>query len=512
MSMGSIAVDAYIRVSRVNGREGDSFLSPELQRDAIERLAKREGLRVIEWFEELDASGGDASRPLWNKAIGRVEKGKTEGLAVWNLSRFSRSLKDAMMTLERIEAAGGSLYSASEAYDNSPTGRMTRQVLFAISEMERERAKDGFRAAVTSAIERGIHVSRKIPFGYLRGEDRRYYPDPETAPHLVALFERRAKGVSWTELTRWSAAQGFPMSREGLRSRLMNSTYLGWAHAGEIVNKAAHEPLVSKRLFDAVQAMRRKSSRNGTWQARTLLNGLVTCAGCGRKMSVFNSAYKSPVTGKLEKEPSYYCHGISADGECPDRAFIRASSLDNYVEERVLRYLELLPARHRERGNDVSARLERAERELASAEDDLKEFAKDTKARRTLGAKRWNETLEEYVTVVNVATVEVETIRAEEGGDDVDVPVSQMWAEWTLESKREFLGRMLESVTITNAKRKRNIPMSQRATVKVVGSKSGGWLRIYGEDQDHWAAEGIKMAPDDDLDRKAHPARLTAPN
>ena len=109
--------------------------------------------------------------------------------------------------------------------------------------------------------------------------------------------------------------------------------------------------------------------------------------------------------------------------------------------------------------------------------------------------------------MVNVAKVEVETIRGEEGADDIDMPVSELWAEWTLESKREFLNRMLESVTVTNAKRKRNIPMSQRVTIEVVGSKSGGWLKIYGEDQDHWATEGIKMTPDTHPEWNDHPAR-----
>lgn len=36
-----VEVVGYVRVSRVAGREGDSFLSPELQRESIEGLAKR---------------------------------------------------------------------------------------------------------------------------------------------------------------------------------------------------------------------------------------------------------------------------------------------------------------------------------------------------------------------------------------------------------------------------------------------------------------------------------------
>src|SRR5690348_390422 len=76
----------YIRVSKVGGRGGDSFISPAEQRKAIEHVAKREKLNLIGIYEELDASGGDNSRPAWNQALERIEAGKAKALVVWNLS------------------------------------------------------------------------------------------------------------------------------------------------------------------------------------------------------------------------------------------------------------------------------------------------------------------------------------------------------------------------------------------------------------------------------------------
>ncbi len=67
------AVVGYVRVSRVGARGGDSFLSPALQREEIARVAAREGLEVVEVVEELDASGGDARRPGWNRVLEMVE-------------------------------------------------------------------------------------------------------------------------------------------------------------------------------------------------------------------------------------------------------------------------------------------------------------------------------------------------------------------------------------------------------------------------------------------------------
>jgi site-specific DNA recombinase len=182
----------YVRVSRVGKREGDSFLSPELQRQSIDRVCQRERLELIEVLEELDRSGGDAARPLWNQAIERVERGEIGAIVVWNLDRFSRSLLDALDALDRIERAGGRLYSEEGA-----AGKLERSILFAVAEHQRDKIRDNFRRADASAIERGIHIASRVPTGYSRDAKTRRLSPNEFAPVIVGLFERRAKRWGW---------------------------------------------------------------------------------------------------------------------------------------------------------------------------------------------------------------------------------------------------------------------------------------------------------------------------
>ena len=130
----------YVRVSRVSKRSGDSFLSPELQRQSIERVCQRRGLELVDVLEELDKSGGDTVALLWNKAIEMVERGEAGALVVWNLSRFSRSLPDALGAIARIGAAGGRLLSEEGA-----TGKLERNILQAVAEDYRDKARDSFQ-------------------------------------------------------------------------------------------------------------------------------------------------------------------------------------------------------------------------------------------------------------------------------------------------------------------------------------------------------------------------------
>jgi DNA invertase Pin-like site-specific DNA recombinase len=89
-----VPVAAYVRVSRVAGREGDSFISPDVQRESIESLARHEGPEVVRWFR----GAGQERRRRFATALERGHRDGRVGclprVAVWNLARFSRSIAD----------------------------------------------------------------------------------------------------------------------------------------------------------------------------------------------------------------------------------------------------------------------------------------------------------------------------------------------------------------------------------------------------------------------------------
>jgi site-specific DNA recombinase len=82
---------------------------------------------VEEWFEDLDQSGGKASRPQFDRALERIERGAVDGLIVLKLDRFMRSLPDALNVIKRIEAAEGQLISVAENIDaTTSSGQLMR--------------------------------------------------------------------------------------------------------------------------------------------------------------------------------------------------------------------------------------------------------------------------------------------------------------------------------------------------------------------------------------------------
>ena len=110
-------------------------------------------------FEEA-ASGGRWDRPQLHRLLDQLREGDT--LVVWKLDRLSRSLKDLLIILEKIEQAGAGFKSLTEAIDTTvPAGRMMMQMLGSFAEFERTIIRERTRAGLEQARARGHLPGRK---------------------------------------------------------------------------------------------------------------------------------------------------------------------------------------------------------------------------------------------------------------------------------------------------------------------------------------------------------------
>jgi DNA invertase Pin-like site-specific DNA recombinase len=200
-----------IRVSDAGGRKGESFTSPKTQRQSIEQECEREGLTLLDCFEEIDVSGGKAleDRPRLLEAVRMVEAGEADVIVAAYFDRLVRSLKTQTELLERVEAAGGkvravdagdiSAGTSGEWLDSTMRGMM--------AEYQRRQVIERVRPAMERMIARGVSAGASVPAGYLRprAEDGSPLPfviDAETAPVIRQVFEARAAGASYPQLCR----------------------------------------------------------------------------------------------------------------------------------------------------------------------------------------------------------------------------------------------------------------------------------------------------------------------
>jgi DNA invertase Pin-like site-specific DNA recombinase len=360
-------LDGYVRVSRLGGRPEEN-LSTEEQRRRIEGYCQAHGHSVREWFVETDESGGKSERPLWQKALARVESGASDGVICAKLDRFARSAADGLAAVRRIEQAGGTFVSVAENFDtSSPYGRFTMTILLALAELELGRIRDGWALAQSAAVRRGVHIASRVPAGYRRNGEGRLQPEPESAPHIREVFLRRAQGSSWQQLAGYLNFEQVPTFSGGqwtpgtVRNIVSNPVYKGEARGAQgLVNPEAHEAIVSKAQWQA--ANRRRGEKPLTRGEGKLLSGLVCCGSCGGRMSADRNRHGS----------FYRCRNriVSVSG-CPQPATISGKLIEPYVLEAALARLPTLA--HKALGEDGAGAAE-LEQALREAEAELAEF------------------------------------------------------------------------------------------------------------------------------------------
>lgn len=355
----------YVRVSRVGDRS-ETLRSPTDQEKAIRKWAKDHGHRIVMLEHELDQSGGRDDRPILSDAIGAIERGELDGLAVYNFARMTRSLRHSLEVRERVKDAEGQIVSISQPVDETTwQGRQTANIMASLDQAERERQAETFEVAKAEAIRDGIYIAGRVPLGYTKNDQRKLEPDSATAPLVRRAFEMRAAGASWQKIADMLAeGLGRPMFGPTVARMIENPAYLGVARQGKNENPHAHTAIVDRALWDAAQ---RPMSRPPRGKHETaLLAGIVRCAGCSRRMT------STIAKGRRE----YRCRRHGAGGECPEPAIVIGPIIEPIVERTVLDHIEEMAVTATERNRAI----EEAGRALAEAEAELRAYQDATKA------------------------------------------------------------------------------------------------------------------------------------
>ena len=104
-------------------------------------------------FEEA-ASGGRWDRPQLHRMLDQLRS--DDIVVVWKLDRLSRSLKDLLHILEKLEVVGAGFRSLTESIDTTtPAGRMMMQMVGSFAEFERAMIRERTSAGLAEARAAG---------------------------------------------------------------------------------------------------------------------------------------------------------------------------------------------------------------------------------------------------------------------------------------------------------------------------------------------------------------------
>lgn len=462
-------LDAYIRVSRVAGRNGERFISPEQQRDKIEAFANVMSAVIVAWHEDMDMSGGKLDRPGLNAALARIENGETGGLIVAKLDRFARTA-EAGAVVRRIVDRGAIFASADERLDpTTPMGKAMLGIVLVFAEMELDRIRESWRDAQRRAVERGVHIASMPPTGYRRGDGGRLQPDPDAAPHIAEVFRRKAAGASWRDLAAYlqehdvRSPYGNPdWVPRAVAHVVANRAYLGEARSGEFTNPDAHKPLVDEQTWQAAQNARGERPTNGLGGA--LLSGVVRCAGCGHVLKP-DTMHQRGVKRRL-----YRCRTERASGRCPAPASVLGSVIEPFVTDMFLDGFDRLRAE----GVPTAVDLRDAEQAVARTDLELSTYLAAVSA-ADVGPEAFAAGARQRRDAADQARDELARLRdaAAGAGLPTTVTLRDDWPNMSMSEQRALLHAGLDAVVVHRGRE----PIENRATVYWRGTAPPDVLR-----------------------------------
>jgi len=123
------------------------------EQDTTAQASALKGAGCERIFREK-AAGGRWNRPELHRLLDQLRK--DDVLVVWKLDRLSRSLRDVLTIMERIQESKAGFRSLTEAIDTTtPAGRMMMQMIGSFAEFERAMLRERTRVGLEAAREEG---------------------------------------------------------------------------------------------------------------------------------------------------------------------------------------------------------------------------------------------------------------------------------------------------------------------------------------------------------------------
>jgi DNA invertase Pin-like site-specific DNA recombinase len=180
---------AYVRTSSATN-VGEDKDSDRRQLAAITVYAKRAGIEVVDIYRDEAVKGGDPihQRPGFADMLKRIEGNGAKAIIVETASRFARDLIVQETGYAMLKARGIDLIAADSPtsfLDETPTAKLVRQILGAVSEFEKAMLVAKLRGARERKRRTGVKVEGRPSIAELR---------PATVALARKLARKRPKG------------------------------------------------------------------------------------------------------------------------------------------------------------------------------------------------------------------------------------------------------------------------------------------------------------------------------
>ena len=304
-------------------------LSIQSQIIEMQKIAEKENLDVVKIFQE-SKSAKAPGRPVFNDMVKFLEKGKADGILCWKIDRLARNPVDEgtirwLLQGETIKQ----IKTSNQNYD-SEDNVVIASIEFSMANQYIRDLSKNVKRGLNEKVRRGEYPSSSLPIGYVRDlRSKKIKLDRKNWHYIKRIFQLYATGFHSTR----SLAE--KISKEGMKSKnkknisssvlyriLTSPMYFGWFLWKGELHKGIHAPIISKKLFDNVQAILFPKAHHNVTKRDFIYRGVLTCGECGLA-----------VTAETKKGHNYYrCTKSRGSKKCSQK-YLREEDLAIQIKQ-----------------------------------------------------------------------------------------------------------------------------------------------------------------------------------
>ena len=237
----------YVRVS--TQEQAQQGFSLNAQQEALENYAKALGYDIYRIYRDEGKSAKDMThRPFMMQMLKEAQEKKFSAIFIYKLDRFSRSIKDLILTIDKLKDWGIDFVSLQDRIETtSASGKLMFHIIGAFAEFERNIIGDRTKFGMQRKAHEGGFIT-KAPKGYTL-VNKKLVVNEEEAEKVREIFDKFLnENISLSQLSK-----NYGMTPSGLKKLIQNTTYLGKVKFADEESQGTHEAIVDKDVFDKVK-------------------------------------------------------------------------------------------------------------------------------------------------------------------------------------------------------------------------------------------------------------------
>lgn len=336
-------------------------MSIDSQIKEMSALAVKEQLQIVDIKQESHSAKISGARPLFMEMISDLNNEKYSAILTWAPDRLSRNAGDLGSLVDLIDQKKLlRIRTISQSFSDNPAEKFLLMILCSQAKLENDNRGLNVKRGIRTKCEMGWRPC-PAPLGYINyshNGTKKVMLNKEIAPKVKELFELVAEaGYSGRDLKRMIDKEKILKQQTGRQVplsmiyRILKSPfYYGRFEYPENSGTwytGAHEPLISKELYDKVQKKLRVPIKPKWGEKYFLFKDIFKCAYCGASV-VCEEKFKVQDNGNKHKYIYYHC-SKKLDSTCPEQYVtesILREELTNYVvfaEKKRLETINITP-------------------------------------------------------------------------------------------------------------------------------------------------------------------------